>query len=571
MTKDAYTGIQVGQYSDAGPKSCNDDAYGVKIPDEPLLGSKGVVALIADGVSSSEAGKEASHACVHGFITDYYSTPESWTVKTSGQRILGALNQWLYSQSQRRFSTEHAMLSTISALVIKSGTGYLFHVGDTRICRLRDGDLECLTTDHRVWASGEKSYLGRAMGADVHVDIDYKSFPVEVGDVFILTTDGISEFVGGTEMRNLVREHIASPEQAARLLSELALKNGSTDNVTCQILCVDELPGLDSKSFYKQISELPFPPFLEPGMTLDGYRILREIHASNRTQVYVAQDTESGVRVILKTPSVNFEDDPAYIDQFLHEEWIGKRIDNPHVLKVIEPPRRRRFLYYVTEYIEGNTLREWMEQNPRPSYIGVRDIIEQIASGLRAFHRLEMVHRDLKPGNIMIDDSGRLIIIDFGSTRIAGMDEVHTPYEKNNMLGTFDYAAPEYFEGYAGSSQSDIYALGVIAYEMLTGKLPYGKALSVNNLKRARYVSIKQYSPEVPAWVDAAIQKAVNLSADKRYTRMSEFVHDMGQANPEFLSRKQVPLIERNPLGFWRSLAIALFISNLILLYLYMK
>jgi len=571
MSNEPYTGIQVGQYSDAGVKTTNDDAYGVKIPDEPLLSAKGVVALIADGVSSSEAGKEASRACVHGFTTDYYSTAESWTVKTSGQRVLGALNQWLFSQSQRSYGTEHAMLTTISALVIKSGTGYIFHVGDTRICRLRDGDLECLTTDHRVWVSDDKSYLGRAMGADAHVDIDYKSFPVEVGDVYILVTDGISEFVGATEMRNLIREHIASPEQAARLLSERALKNGSNDNVTCQILCVEQLPQLDAKSFYKQLSELPFPPFLEPGMTLDGYNILREIHASNRTQVYVAQDTESGKRVILKTPSVNFEDDPSYIDQFLHEEWVGKRIDNPHVLKVVEPTRRRRFLYYVTEYIEGVTLQEWMLQNPRASYTGVRDIAEQIASGLRSFHRLEMVHRDLKPGNIMFDNNGRIIIIDFGSTKIAGVEEQNVPIEQNPMLGTLDYAAPEFFEGYSGSNHSDVYALGVICYEMMTGKLPYGGALSANKLKRVRYTSMKHYHPEVPAWIDSAIQKSVSLDPTKRYDRLSEFVHDLGNANPQFMQKQHSPLLESNPLAFWRASSAILFITNLILAYLLLK
>jgi len=566
MKNNAYTGTDAGQHSDAGLKSGNEDACRIEIPEDPLLTSKGICFVIADGVSRSEAGHDASSACVNGFVEDYYSTPDSWTVKTSAQKVLGSLNNWLYSQGKRNFESAGAMLTTLSTLIIKSGTAYIFHVGDTRIYRLRNNDLECLTEDHRTWGAGEKTYLGRAMGADAHVDIDFKSLPVEVGDLYMLATDGVYEFINNTAIRNCLRDNKANPEQAARILTTLALEGGSQDNVTCQVARIDQLPKQDEESFFKQLSDLPFPPFLETGMTLDGYLITREIHASNRTQVYVAQNTETGSRVILKTPSVNFEDDPAYIDQFLHEEWIGKRIDNPHVLKIVDPEHRRRFLYYVTEYIEGETLQDWMRDNPRPSYIGVRDIAEQIASGLRAFHRLEMVHRDLKPANIVFDNSGRIVIIDFGSTKIAGVDEADVPFERNPMLGTLNYAAPELFEGYSGSNRSDVYALGVICYEMLTGKLPYGGPLSLGRLKRARYKSIKHFNQEVPAWVDAAIQKSVSLDPDKRYSRLSEFIHDLGKPNPVFLEKQQAPLIERNPLGFWRGLSIALFITNILLI-----
>jgi len=567
MTLKTYTGIQTGQHSDAGLKARNEDACRIEIPEEPLLSSKGLCLVIADGVSRSEAGQDASEACVNGFITDYYSTPDSWTVKTSAQKVLGSLNNWLYSQGKRNYNSAGAMLTTLSTLIIKSGTAYLFHVGDTRIYRLRDGDLECLTDDHCSWGAGEKTYLGRAMGADAHVDIDFKSQPVEINDIYMLTTDGTHEFISSIELRNCLLEHRGNPEQAARIITTKALEAGSKDNVTCQVMRVDQLPKQDEVSFLNQLSNLPFPPFLETGMTIDGYLITREIHASNRTQIYVAQDTETNERVILKTPSINFEDDPAYIDQFVHEEWVGNRINNPHVLKIVTSARRRRFLYYVTEYIEGDTLQDWMRDNPRPSYIGVRDIAEQIASGLRAFHRLEMVHRDIKPANIVFDNSGRLVIIDFGSTKVAGVDESDAPFDRNPMLGTMNYAAPEFFEGYTGSNRSDVYALGVICYEMLTGHLPYGGPLTLGKLKRVRYKSIKHYNQEVPAWVDAAIQKSVSLDPEKRYERLSEFIHDLGNANPEFFKKEHKPLMQSNPLGFWRSTSGILFVLNLILLY----
>lgn len=561
------SGIETGYFTDAGEKPVNDDACGITIPDDDLLLTKGMVAAIADGVSSSEAGKEASEACVRGFLSDYYSTPDSWTVKTSGQRVLGSLNSWLNSQSSREYNTDMALLTTLSVLVIKSGTAHIFHVGDTRIYRLRNNDLECLTRDHQSRTGSGKTVLGRAMGADTQLDIDYRTEPVEESDIYFLSTDGVHEFIGQQQLKEQITAGASQPEVTAKQISHHALDNGSKDNVTCLIVRVDHVPGEDNEQVYKQLTDLPFPPFLEPGMIFDGYQVTREIHASKRTQVYAAQDTETGQRVILKTPSVNYNDDASFIEQFRREEWIGRRINSHNVLKVVESARRQRFLYYVTEYIEGITLREWMDANPRPSYIGVRDIIEQVAAGLRAFHKLEMVHRDLKPENIMIDNTGRVIIIDFGSTRIAGIEEIDTPFERNPMLGTVGYAAPEYFQGYNGSYSSDMYALGVIAYEMLTGKLPYGKPLTSSGISKARYTSAKHYFPEVPAWVDAALSKAVSINPDKRYKLLSEFIHDLANPNPEFLDSTPVPLIKRNPLGFWRGLSIIMIIVNLVLLY----
>src|SRR5690606_34963162 len=134
----------------------------------------------------------------------------------------------------------------------------------------------------------------------------------------------------------------------------------STDNVTCQLLQVQQLPTQSNDEIYRQLHELPFPPVLQEGMIIDGYRILRELHASNRSQLYLATDPDTGLNIALKTPSLNYEDDDSYIEGFRMEEWIGRRLDNPHVLKIYEPTRRRRMLYHVSEYLPGETLRQWM-------------------------------------------------------------------------------------------------------------------------------------------------------------------------------------------------------------------
>ncbi len=560
--------INAGQYSEKGNKPQNEDSCGIMVPEEPTLTTKGVAIIIADGVSSAEGGREAAESCVRGFLNDYFSTPESWTVKSSGQRILGALNHWLYSQNQRTGATAQNLLTTMSAVVIKSTTAHLFHVGDSRIYHMsQQGDLECMTRDHQTWGSNEKAFLNRAMGADSLVEIDYRNLPIEAGDRFLLTTDGVHEFVSHKALTATLRELRGQPERAAKTLVQHALENGSEDNATCQVIDIDQLPQQNEEEFFQHLTDLPFPPPLEIGMVLDGYKIVRELHASNRSQLYLAIDTDTELMVTIKTPSVNFEDDAEYIDGFLHEEWAGRRINNNHVLKVLEPKQQRRFLYFVTEYIEGQTLRAWMDDNPACTLAEVRNIIEQIAQGLRAFHRLEMLHQDLKPENLMIDLHDTVKIVDFGSTRIAGIQEINAPIERGQLLGTLDYAAPEYFLEQATTNRADIFSLGVIAYEMLSGgKLPYGKPLSNKTLKHISYIPARNHSPSLPLWVDGALEKATHLNPERRYQLLSEFIHDIQKPNSALIKKDFQPLIQRHPIAFWKGLAILSIVLNLILL-----
>jgi serine/threonine protein kinase len=208
-----------------------------------------------------------------------------------------------------------------------------------------------------------------------------------------------------------------------------------------------------------------------------------------------------------------------------------------------------------------------MKDSPRPSLNQARDFINQIAHGLRAFHRLEMIHQDLKPENILIDKHGTLKIIDFDSTKIAGIEEISTPLDSQGPLGTVNYTAPEYHIGDPASNRSDIYSLGVIAYELLTGKLPYDKELSARNLRRLEYRSVKYYNQGIPTWVDKAIEKAVQINPEQRYSKLSEFTYALSHPDPS-LEQEHVPLIKRNPVKVWQMISVLLLTTNLILLYL---
>ncbi len=570
--------ISIGQHSDKGRKPSNQDFHGAMIPGPPLLAAKGIAVALADGISSSSVSRVAAESAVKGFLTDYYCTSETWSVKTSAQRVIDATNSWLYAQSRRGFHAEdrdRGYVCTFSAIVAKSATAHLFHIGDSRIYRLSGKALEQLTDDHRVIISSEETYLSRALGMNAQVEIDYRTVSLEKGDVFIQATDGVCEHIGGPAVAKALSTHAGDLDAAARAIAEEAFARGSADNLTVQLLRVDELPDGDAAEVVGQAIDLPLPPLLESRQEFDGYRIVRNLHASSRSHVYLATDLADGQPVALKIPSIELRGDRAYLRQFTMEEWIARRIDSAHVLKGRPQARKRNYLYSIAEFVEGRTLTQWMVDNPKPDLETVRGIVEQIARGLRAFHRREMLHRDLRPENVMIDKTGTAKIIDFGSVSVAGISETAGAEEANPVPGTFQYTAPEYFLGEGGTPASDLYSLGVITYQMLTGRLPYGAAMArarTRGQQRAvAYLSALDGERELPAWIDGALRKAVHADPAKRYEDLFEFLADLRKPSDAFLRAAKAPLIERNPLLFWKGLsallAAALLASLLVRLY----
>ena len=566
--------ISIGQYTSPGRKPSNQDFHGTCLPQEPQLSSKGITLALADGISSSPVSHEASAIAVNGFLHDYYCTSEAWSVKKAAESVLTATNSWLYHQNRRNqlhLDKDRGYVCTFSALILKSTTAHLLHVGDARICRLRGHELEVLTQEHRVQVSSQSSYLARAVGMDSHLEMDYHSLALAVGDVFLLMTDGVYEYLTDDVIRTTL--HNPSDWQAAaQQLVEHAYAQGSPDNLTLQVVRIEQLPAHSAQELYESLHELPLPPLLEARALFDGYTIVRELHASHRSHVYLALDNATQTQVALKIPSIDMANEPTHIEGFLREEWIARRLNSPHVLKAFALTRPRHYLYTVMEYIEGQTLAQWMRDHPNPDLESVRNIVEQIAKGLRAFHRMEMLHQDLRPANVLIDTTGTVKIIDFGATYVAGLEELSTTTPRPAVLGTLSYSAPEYFLGEGGTKCSDLFALGVITYQMLTGELPYGTAIAKCQTRAAfnqlHYHSALHEKRAIPAWVDDALQKAVAINPNKRYAALSEFLFDLRHPNAAFVNRTRPPLLERNPLRFWQWLALA---QAIVIVYLLAK
>ena len=566
--------ISIGEATSKGRKEINQDFHDLCIPAEPQLTTKGIAVALADGISSSDVSQIASQTAVSSFLLDYFSTSDSWSVKKSAQRVINATNSWLYAQSkqgQYAHDKDRGYVCTFSAMVFRSNTAYMFHIGDARIYRLREGNLERLTEDHRLWVGQNTSYLARALGMDSILNIDYDSFALEVGDIFFFMTDGVYEHIDADLLTKTVSKEENDLQATAQILLDEAYEDGSTDNLTIQIVKIDTLPDKAVTEIDKQLIDKPLPPILEPRMDFDGYEIIRALHGSSRSHVYLAVDKETGTKVVIKTPSIDLQNDKAYLERFVMEEWIAIRMNNPHLVKSYLPTRKRNYLYNVTEFIDGQTLTQWMIDNPKPSLEMVRNIAEQIAKGLLTMHRQEMIHQDLRPENIMIDASGTIKIIDFGATRVEGIADINSFIEQENLQGTAQYSAPEYFLAETGTSRSDLFSLGVIVYQMISGKSPYGvnvaRTKTKAEQKKLKYASLYTEEGDTPLWIDETLRKALEIDPYDRYSELSEFTYDLRHPNAQYLKKSRPPLLERNPVFFWKMVSLTLASTVVALLY----
>lgn len=569
--------VHLGQYSSSGVKPENQDFYGSLVPDGMALATKGIAVAIADGISTSAAGAMAAETAVKGFLSDYFATSEAWSAQTSGECVISATNSWMHARNMAGRRTpmadeerERGMICTFSALVLKSRTAHIFHVGDSRIARWRGGRIEPLTEEHRVDLGAGKSYLGRALGMNRGVEIDYLRTGIEPGDMFLLTTDGIHEHLLDSAMAELL-DADGELDDTARLIADAALSAGSQDNLSIQLVRVVALPDADLGDVLAGEAVLPATTLPEPGQTFEGYAILRTLHTGSRSHVYLANDPTDGSVLALKIPSTDHAADPIQLQALMLEEWIARRVNNPHLLKAPPVRRPRRHAYTVTEYVEGQPLDAWMRGHLRADLDAVRAIFHQIAKGLQALHRREILHRDLRPANILIDSDGRVKIIDFGSAQVAGLEDICPPLLDDPHAGTMQYSAPELYLGRPASRQSDIFSLGVIVYQMLTGGLPYGPRVAVATSrgaqKKLKYVSAIMLNPDVSDWVDATIAKAVHVDPAQRYDELSEFVYDLSQPNRALLSTDDRPFLQRRPERLWQTMCAGLALILMFLLW----
>lgn len=560
--------LSIGQFSSAGEKPQNQDSIGACVPNNDRLEFKGACVLLADGISSSDVSHIASQVAVKQFLDDYYCTSDTLSVPRAAQQVIQAINRWLVAQTRESpFNGEldKGYVCTFSALIFRHAIAYLFHIGDACVFRLRDGKLETLTRQHRQPKPGEGHYLSNALGIHQPVIADTAQLPLQQGDGFVLATDGVYEHLAPDVIKNVVCKHRNDPQTAANELVDLAFQAGSDDNLSVQVVWVESTA---EEPLEIGETSLPIPPVMKASDTIDALTVLRPVYHSARSHVYLVRHEATGREMILKAPSVEMAHDAAFLNGCCMEEWVMRRISSQHVVAAPSDTGPRTAFYTLSQRIKGVTLAQWLADNPAPDLETIRQLVEQVAKGLMALHRKDVLHQDIRPENIMVDDNLAVVLIDLGAASVAGLN---TGLEQETCVpGTAIYAAPEYFLGQGGSERSEQFSLAVLTYYLLSGRYPYGanvaKALSVSAQKKLVYRSVLDPKRNIPFWLDHTLKKALNSDPSRRYEALSEFIYDLRHPNPAYVSKQRPPLIERNPVAFWQGVSGALLIFIVVLI-----
>ena len=557
--------IALGYSSLTGPRPRNEDYYGFTTPEGAELENKGLLAAVADGVGGHAKGREASEFTVRGLLSDYYATPDTWAIPKALDMVLQALNRWLYSQAQKQ-QQNVGMATTLTAIVMRGSRYTYAHVGDSRLYLLRDGELTRLTNDH-VWDHPElDNVLSRAIGLDASVAVDYGEGELHSGDVFMLCSDGVWNKLGDKRICDLLRDH-ADPQVTATRLASLAEDTGSQDNCTALVVRVDAVPSAKLRDSIARAQSLPLPPLLRVGERIDGLVVDEILHTSRITLLYRVHVETSGQSCVLKTLRDNA--DPADIAALAHEEWLTRRVTDAAFPQVIPWPQHTQ-LYYLMTWHEGATLGAWLKQGRRWSPAETEELGIRLLKGVSALHRLDIVHRDIKPDNLHLGSDGRLRVLDLGVAASDGQD-----FSEINNPGTPSYMAPELFssqeEGNRASVTSDLYACGVTLYELLTRKYPYGEIEPFQKPRFGDPTPPTRYRPDIPEWLEAVLLKAVARDPKDRFETAEEFMLalERGAHRPLRVPRK-TPLLKRDPNLGLKLLAAASLTLNALLLYLYL-
>ncbi len=566
--------VEIGHASQRGPRDINEDFVGAQRADAHEA-SRGLIAAIADGVSSGGRGKEAAQTSVMGLIADFFATPSTWDTTTALDRLIGAQNAWLVSQNRQRQgqestvdgaeSTGSAALTTLTALVLQ-GQGYtVAHVGDTRVWRLSGGELQLLTQDHAYPHPDLRSRLTRAVGLDDSVRIDYLQGEVLPGDTYLLTTDGIHGVLKPRKLAELARSGTA--QQACVALIEAALAAGSRDNATALIVRV---VGLDAGRLIDEIGRTRALPALgrcRIGDVIDGYTITAVVADTGVHRLYQARDPHSNDLVALKTLHESRAADLQERALLAHESWLAMRVTERDAVGLVHgrEVHDATALYTVFDWHSGQTLEQMLAKKHHPTIADVVEAGTQIARALGRLHRQGVVHRDLKPGNVHLGDDGQWRILDLG-VALSGQE---SSAARELHAGTPSFMNPEQWEGAPADAAGDVYALGVTLYLWLTGRLPYGtvEPYQIGRFRRDPPAP-SRLRTDVPMWLDHLLMKAVSRTTKQRFETSEEMLLALQRGASRALpAPSATPLLSRDAATLWKLVALLSLLLNGLLVF----
>ncbi|HZT56745.1 MAG TPA: protein kinase, partial [Burkholderiaceae bacterium] len=467
-----------------------------------------------------------------------------------------------------------AAMTTLTALTLRGHAWTLAHVGDSRAWMIRGAGDACtqLSTDHALDHPDQRSGLTRAVGLDDRVRIDFLQGEVQVGDVFVLTTDGVHGVLKPARLAALARAGEAAG--AAEAIVRAALEAGSADNASAAVLRVRGLAQGRLEDSLLQGRQLPVPGRLKVGDRVDGCTITALVADNGVHRLYQARLDATQQLVALKTLHEARASDREERAMLAHEAWLASRVapgsgeqGGGAFVRTHELHEPSAF-YTVYDWHAGRTLEQLLAGDHRFAVTDIATAGLALARALGRLHRHGVVHRDIKPGNLHLGDDGVWRVLDLG-VAVSGRE----PKSLRTLhAGTPSYMNPEQWntdEHVPADARSDLYALGVTLYQWLTGKLPYGE---VEPYQSGRYrrdpKPPSRLRPEVPIWLDHVVLKAIALDPRLRFETAEEFALALARgASRPLPAPGTTPLAVRDPRVLWQMGLGVSVLFNLLLIY----
>jgi serine/threonine protein phosphatase PrpC len=550
--------LSFAQASATGPRTENQDALRLVTPAPELAASKGYLFALADGVSQCADGGLAARASLQALAMDYYATPATWGVAQALDRLLLAQNRWLRAQGNQ------PLLTTLSALVLRGRRFTLAHVGDCRAYRWHAGRLQCLSEDH-VWDQpGMQHVLKRALGLDQHLLVDYLDGELQAGECYLLLSDGVWASLGDQHIQAVLREQ-PDLQAAANTLVASAHHNGSQDNASALLVRVEQLGTANLGDTLVQLQQWPLPGPLRDTQMIDGWQVETRLAQSRQSLLYRVRDAQ-GQPWLLKTLPEDREQEPGAAQGLLLEEWFLRRVAGRHFPE-LHPASQRQHLYYVMREHSGKTLAAHVAEHGPLALAQWMEVARQLLQAVGVLHRRNLLHRDIKPDNLHLGDDGQLRLLDFGLAYCPGLSQD----PQHEVPGTPSYIAPEAFEGQPPCPRQDLYAVGVTLYQLLTEHYPYGEIEAFQRPRFGQAVNASRYRPDLPEWLQHNLQQAVATDPAQRFETAEQWLLLLERGDRQELPSRPRPLLEREPVKVWRTLALLSLLFNLILLFALLK
>lgn len=522
----------------------SDDYFEVRIFEDL------VVAVVADGVGSALEGRAAAQRTVQALQKNFKIRPSSWTIEKSLANFITSINHILYQESMDNYNYTE-LVTTLAVIVIDRERLYGANVGDSRVYVKRDNTLVQLSKDHNLNQKDMTHVLTKAIGLADEVEPYFFEYELRSSDKLLLCSDGL--------YNELEKDKLLSGiDLGAKALVNQALKKQDSKELPDDTSAVVvEILDINQKIRDRDVFDLINPVKLQAKMLIDGYELIESLIQNDRTW----KVRKSGNFYVMKFAPLEALGDKRIHDLYITEAWNAKRLKAGFFVKAAVP-KNRTHRYYIMAYIDGENLKDRTKKRA----MSIDEAIELAKFTLKASQFLSnfnLVHGDIKPENIMVSfrqEKPIYKLIDFGS--------IVEVFSINSKAGTPSYLAPERFLGEAICEQTEIYAIGVVLYELLCKKFPFGEIEAFQTPSFSRTPKEPQtLNKNIPDWLESVMLRSIAKDSNVRYRNFSEMLFDL--EHPESVKpfyRKDLSLLERDPLTFYKFGFLISLVLNTILL-----